>query len=249
MAILLAPVLAAGLALAPAGKQAFLQRAEPAFRERAALRLEDDFSAGLSGWRGGAEWASGWRSDAAGMVRPGKLALLTASLPLSDYEFRLVGQIDRRSLGWVFRASDLRNYYAVRVTIARPGPLPLAVLVREVVVNGVRVEHVELPLPLSIRNDTVYRVTTVARHDQFTISVNGRLVDAFHDGRHPAGGVGLFSEPGEAGRVFRVRVSHNDDLLGRICAYLSGDSADISKGEPALRKDSSWANKSASRGR
>jgi hypothetical protein len=214
------------MALLPRPRQTFVERIEPALVERSALRLEEDFSSGLSGWDGGPQWASEWAYDPAGLVRPRKLALLTDSLPLSDYQLEFVGQIEKKSLCWVFRASDLRNYYAMKITITKPGPLPLGAIVRSVVVNGATVESVQLPLPLAIRNDTLYHVTTTAYHDQFTTSVNGQIVDAFRDRRHPSGGVGLFSGPGEAARVLRVLVTHQDDWLGRICAYLFRDSAD-----------------------
>jgi hypothetical protein len=74
-------------------------------------------------------------------------------------------------------------------------------------------------LPLTVRNDTIYRVVTRVYQDGFITSVNGQVVDSFIDPRHPAGGVGLFGEPGEEARIVRVRVADRDDLIGKICAY------------------------------
>jgi len=235
-AILAVPLLVAGIALwaltKPVLRQAQVERAalvetvQVFLRERSEVLIEDDFLSGISGWDGGPEWAEGWAYGAAGFVQPRKLALLRASLPLADYRLEFLGQIDKKSLGWVFRASDLNNYYAMKITIAKPGPLPLAAIVRYTVVDGAAVDRVQLPLPLSIRNDTLYRVETSAVQDRFTTSINGQVVDTFFDRRHPSGGVGLFSGPGESSRVLWVRVAEQDDLLGRLCAYFSSDSTD-----------------------
>ena len=234
VALLALPLIGTGLAMLPWGRQTFDEKIGPWLRERSAIVLEDDFGSGLSSWGGGSGWASEWRYDQAGFIQPGKLALLSASLPLSDYRMEFVGQIEKKSLGWVFRASDLRNFYAMKITIAKPGPLPRGDIVRYVMVNGVATDRVELPLPITIGNDMLYRVETTAVEDRFTTSVNGQVVDTFRDGRHPTGGVGLFSDQGEAARVLHVRVADRDDLVGRICAYLSGDSATSKPATPPI---------------
>jgi len=191
--------------------------------QRSAIDMRDDFSTGLSGWRGDPGWAGNWAFDPAGCVRPGKLALLSASLPLSNYRLELCGQIQQKSLSWAFRASGVRNYYAMKIAITRPGPIPQAAIVRYAVVNGVAADRVQSPLPFDIRADTFYHIQTTAYGDRFVTWVNGRIVDAFSDQRHPSGGVGLFTEPGEASHILWVRVADRDDLLGRVCAYFSGD--------------------------
>jgi hypothetical protein len=132
---------------------------------------------------------------------------------------QLLGLIEKKSLGWVFRASDARNYYAVKILITRAGPIPQGALVRYAVVTGVAVDRAQMPLPVSIRNDTIYRVETSAYGDRFVISVNGQVVDTFFDRRHGSGGVGLFSGPGEVSRIWWVRVEDRADLVGRLCAY------------------------------
>lgn len=198
--------------------------------DRSEVLIEDDFLSGISGWDGGPGWANEWAYGAAGFVQPRKLALLTASLPLADYRVEFLGQIDKKSLSWVFRATDLNNYYAMKLVIARPGPLPLCAIVRYTVVDGAAVDRVQLPLSLSIRNDTLYRVETSVQQDRFTTTINGQVVDTFYDRRHPSGGVGLFSGPGESSRILWIRVAEQDDLLGRLCAYFSRDSVDRKAG-------------------
>lgn len=203
-------------------------------RGRAAMQIEEDFGSGLSGWDGGSGETVGWTSDPAGFVRPGRLALLSASRLLSNYRLEVVGLIEQRSLGWAFRASDLQNYYAMKIVIAKPGPVPQGAIVRYTVINGVAVDRVQFPLPLSVRNDTIYHIESSVYQDRFVTTVNGQVVDTFFDRRHAFGGVGLFSEPGEDARILRVRVADRDDLLGRICAYFSRNSADNPAGSPAF---------------
>ena len=193
---------------------------ESFLRQRSAIAIEEDFHAGFSGWRGEPGWDAGWGRDSTGAARPRQLALLRASLPLANYRLQVLGSIENQSLGWVIRASDSRNYYAMKITIAQPGPLPRGALVRSTVVNGAATDRVEAPLPFDIRRNTLYRVETSVSQDRFVTSVDGRVVDTFFDPRHRAGGVGLWSGPGDDSRILRVRVVAQDDWLGRTSLYL-----------------------------
>jgi hypothetical protein len=235
-AILAVPLIGFGIALsaltkppehrARVEKPTAIESVRAFLRERSELLIEDDFRSGISSWDGGPEWARSWTYGAAGSVQPRALALLRPSLPLADYRMEFLGQIEKKSLSWVFRASDLKNYYAMKITIERPGPVPLGAIVRYTMVDGAAVDRVRLPLPLSIRNDTLYRVETSATEDRFVTSINGQVVDTFFDRRHPSGGVGLFSGPDESSRVLWMRVVERDDFLGRLCAYFVNEQAD-----------------------
>ena len=210
----------------PAVVALWQQRMESRLRARAAVEIEDNFTSGLSGWDGGPAGLGDWAYDQAGLVQPGNLAILKASRSLSNYRFEFLGQIRKKGVSWAFRASDQNNYYAMRIVITRPGPLPRIALVRYAVVRGNPGARVQVPLPLTVRNDTVYRVVTRVYHDGFITSVNGQVVDSFVDRQHPAGGVGFFGAPGEEARIIRVRVADRDDLIGKTCAYFSRLSAD-----------------------
>ena len=242
VAVLGLPLLGATATLAPRIPEALhslhwqhpalARQIESRLQQRAVIEVVEDFRSGLSGWEGRPEWSEGWSYDPAGFVHPGPLALLTASRALSDYHFEFLGLIERKGIGWVFRAADLRNYYAIKIVIARAGPLPRAVLVRYVVTDGLAVEQIRLPLPITIRIGRFYRIETSAYEDRFVTSIDGRVVDAFFDGQYRTGGVGLFSEPGEDARVMALRVADRDDFLGRLCAYFLGHSADTSNEAP-----------------
>ena len=192
-----------------------------AIRGRASLKFEDDFRAGLDKWMGPSGWSRDWSYDQAGFLRPGTLGFLQKSMGLKDYRMEFMGQIERKSLGWAFRAKDENNYYVAKLTIARPGPLPIVDLVHFPVTNGKEGPKVNVALPFAVQNDTLYQVEMNIRGDQFRASVNGHVVDSWSDNLLRAGGVGFVSGKGEAARVRWIRVSDHDDVIGRVCSFLS----------------------------
>lgn len=189
-------------------------------QRRAAVELSDDFRQGLGEWSGVGEWSKGWSYDPAGFIRPRKLALYTPSLGLEDYRFEFLGAIERKALSWVFRAADVKNYYAARLEVTRGGPLPTVELVRYSVIDGRIGTRKSIPLPIQARLDTIYRVRVDVRGSDFVTTIQGQVVDVFTDDRLPRGGVGFFSESGEDARLRWIEVSHQYDMLGRLCAYL-----------------------------
>jgi hypothetical protein len=211
-----------------------LQASWAGFRQniasRAAIELQDDFRAGLSAWEGEGNWYKQWSFDKAGFVHTGPLALFQPSRAMTDYRLEFLGQIEQRSLGWVFRAKDFRNYYAAQISIQKPGPLPSVVLTRYAVIDGKEGPRTTVPLPLNVTNDSLYRVQVNVRGSDFVISIQGRVVDLWTDDRLADGGVGFFSGKGERGVLRWVEVSHQHDMLGRLCAYLAPDSVSILSG-------------------
>lgn len=189
--------------------------------DRAAIRLVDDFRSGLGAWDGEDGWARTWQYDAASFISPGKLALYSPTSGMRDYSLSFLAQIDRRSLNWVVRAADVRNYYAVRIVIVRPGPLPEAVVMRYAVINGRAERPVTLPLPLTIRQDTLFKVRMEVQGDNFTTYVQDQVVDSFTDQRLPSGAVGFFSPQGDRALLRWVSVMHQYDYVGRLCALLA----------------------------
>lgn len=190
-------------------------------RSRATFNKGDDFRSGLSAWKGGKGWQETWNVDPSGFVQPGRLALYQPTLFLNDYRLEFMGQIEKKSLGFVFRASDSNNYYATKISISRPGPLPSASIIRYAVVNGVAGEKVQLPMPILVRNDTMYRVLVTVEGEHFTTTVNGQMVDAWSDNRLKSGGVGIFSDKGEVARLRWIHVVDKDDFVGWLCSQVS----------------------------
>jgi hypothetical protein len=188
--------------------------------QRAAVSLNDDFRAGLDDWvtRPG---AAPWAYDGSGFALPVRLALYRPSMDLTDYRMEFLGQLERKGMGWVVRAADADNYEAVRLVVTRPGPLPLVDLIHYSVINGRAVDRVEKPLPLTIRTDMMFRARMDVEGDDFTLIIQGQIVDFWSDGRLKRGGIGFFCQKGEVARLRWVEVSHHYDLLGRLCAYLT----------------------------
>ncbi len=188
---------------------------------RAAVAYADDFRSGLDAWESRSNLTTSWSYDATGFVQPGPLAVFKPSIDMSDYRFEFLGEIDQKGMGCAFRAKDLNNYYALKFTVVKPGPLPLVRMVRYAVINGKEGPHVEKPLPLTVRKDMMYRVMLNVQGNDFTIMAQGQVVDFWSDSRLKSGGVGFFCGRGEKARVRWVEVSHQYDTLGRLCAYLA----------------------------
>lgn len=182
--------------------------------------MHEDFRAGISGWEGFKAVGQDWTTDA-GRVRPATLRLWKPSTSMSDYELEFMGQIERKGIDWAFRASDLRNYYATKLIITKPGPLPNAGLVRFIVLDGRERERVELPLPLNLQRGVDYKVRLSVRGSRFLTSVNGQLVSSWTDSRLSRGGVGFFSESGESSLVKWVSISERDSLVSRLVSHFS----------------------------
>ncbi|HEY6391329.1 MAG TPA: hypothetical protein VIX89_08630 [Bryobacteraceae bacterium] len=188
---------------------------------RAAVAYADDFRSGLDAWESRSNLTTSWSYDATGFVQPGPLAVFKPSIDMADYRFEFLGEIDQKGMGCAFRAKDLNNYYALKFTVVKPGPLPMVRMVRYAVINGKEGPHVEKPLPLTVRKDMLYRVMLNVQGSDFTIMAQGQVVDFWSDDRLKRGGVGFFCGRGEKARLRWVEVSHQYDTLGRLCAYLA----------------------------
>jgi hypothetical protein len=189
--------------------------------QRAAVALTDDFRSGLSNWEGSGDWGDTWSYDGAGFVRPGSIAILTPSKELTDYKMELLGQIEKRSLGWVVRARDDKNHYALRLLVTEPGPVPIVVVQRYPVIEGKAGPVSTKRLRMELRNDTVYRVQTEVRGNDFWVGVQDQVVDSWTEERLPFGGIGLFGGKGDQARVRWIGLWHQYDTIGRMCAFLA----------------------------
>ena len=129
----------------------------------------------------------------------------------------------------MYRASDTRNYYAMKLVASKPGPAAVYSIIRYAVIDGHQRLKIQLPLPITASSKTMFRVRQEIRNSQFTTYLDGRLVDAWSDATLTRGGVGFFADPGEAAYIRWVEVAHNNDTLGRLCAYLAASSPDAAR--------------------
>lgn len=191
-------------------------------QDRAAVYLDHDFSKGLDGWYGARDWAKSWNRDAAsGFVRAGQLALYRPSQRFSDYRLEFLAQIDGESIGWVYRAPDLQNYYATRLVVLKPGPLPSMALVRYQVVAGQETERVQIPVRTVMHNGRPYRIQQDVSGHGFTTSIEGEVIDFWTDDRLRTGGVGFFGGKEDTPHIYWMKLTHHDDFWGKLCATIA----------------------------
>jgi hypothetical protein len=189
--------------------------------DRAAVALDEDFRSGLDDWTNRDDATAAWSFDATGFVRPGPLALYRPSMNLTDYQMQFLGVIDKQALSWVVRAADFDNFYVVKLMVLKSGPLPTIGVVRYAVVDGKADSRVDTIAAIDARTDMLYRVRLDLHGDDFALSVQGQMVDSWSEPRLRRGGIGFFSARGEESRVRWVQVTHQYDMLGRLCAYLA----------------------------
>ena len=134
---------------------------------------------------------------------------------------QFLGMIGEKSMSWVARAEDFQNYYVIELVVLKGGPLPKIGLTRYAVINGKPVDRVDRPVPISARNDTIYRVRMDVHGSDFTVEVQGQMVDSWTETRLKRGGIGFFTGRGEKSSIRWVNITHQYDVLGRLCAYLA----------------------------
>ncbi|HEY1217830.1 MAG: hypothetical protein ABSE42_20680 [Bryobacteraceae bacterium] len=208
----------------------FVNRVRSAVTRRAEVHLSDGFHNGMAAWGAAPNsWAQGWARHPEGYVTPGKLALFRPTLRYTDYRLEFFGQIESKSLDWAVRASDDANYYAMKFAADGPGPRAVVSMIHYPVVAGVKGTRVTTPLNIMIHEHTAYHVAVDVHGDRITTSIEGEEVDSFVDGTLARGGVGFFADAGEQARVYWIKVSKNEDWLGRVCAFLSGGNSDTAQ--------------------
>ena len=195
-----------------------------AIANRAAVTIGDTMQAGMQSWGAPAKsWAPGWVRNADGYVHPGDLALFSPTLGYKDYRLEFFGQIENKSMDWVVRAKDKQNYYAMKFTVVEAGLRPIIAMAHYPVVQGRKGHKVETPLSVMMHRNSPVHVAIDVQGNRLTAMVEGQQVDSWTDDLLPTGGVGFFSETGERARLYWMKVSKNQDWLGTICSYLSGD--------------------------
>jgi hypothetical protein len=189
--------------------------------ERAAVALDEDFRSGLDDWNSRSGDATGWSYDATGFVKPGPLALYAPSQGLTNYQMQFLGMIGKKSMSWVVRAADFDNFYVVKLVERKGGPLPEIGVTRYAVINGKAQDRVDTTVAISARPEMMYLVRMDVKGNDFSMWVQDQMVDSWSEPRLPRGGVGFYSAKGEESLVRWVQITHQYDMLGRLCAYLA----------------------------
>lgn len=149
-------------------------------------------------------WSTEWASDAGGSRRGRQITLYRPSVGMTDYQLQFTGQIESKALGWVFRASDTKNYYAMKIENIRPGAMALT---HFAVVEGRESSYSQRPLSIDARPGASYRVKLDVSGPRFTVLMGGEPVDFWTDNRLKAGAVGFMNERDERGATSSVQFS------------------------------------------
>jgi hypothetical protein len=153
-------------------------------------------------------WVQAWGGDPLNAHAGRQITIYRPSLKLSDYRIEFQGQIDNKSLGWVFRAADPNNYYAMKLAIVAPGASRGLALIKSVVRNGRETEAGRVSLNIQTRSDATYSIRTDVRGLKFSTYVQGQPVDVWTDNQLPSGGVGFLNERLERARIKSVSIAY-----------------------------------------
>lgn len=190
------------------------QKLRSVFSDSTKINLRQDFRMGMGDWVASASNSTDY---VAGALKTDRLKLWKPSMKLADYQMEFQAAVERKAVGWAFRASDLGNYYATKIHVSDKGGR--AEIERFISVGGNQVERVRLPIPVNVRPDTLYRVRVRVKGDQFLTSVDGQVVDMWRDRRLKKGGIGFFAEKGESASVRWVSLSEPEGFLSRLFAF------------------------------
>jgi hypothetical protein len=153
-------------------------------------------------------WVEGWGGDPTGLHGGRQITIYRPSLKLSDYRLEFQGSIDAKSVGWVFRAADPENYYAMKLMTVSSGLSPKVALYKYLVANGKQTQVGRVPIDLAVQPDTVFNVRLDVRGPQFTTYIQGQQVDSWTDDQLKIGGAGFLNEREERGKVKSVSIRY-----------------------------------------
>ena len=233
--------------LDPAVKKGFLARAGDAFgemvRSSTPITLRQSFPSGniKDSALSAKDWATVHLASSGKIDDPrdwlGKsrtnlssLRLWKNSSALHNYQIEFQGTLEKSSLSWAFRASENGDYYAAKLSIIRPGPLPNAGLLRYSMVGGREWDRMQLPVPATLERGGQYRVRLSVQDDHFITYLNGQMISSWTDDRLRHGGIGFFDDPDDPQKISWVSLSERDSFLGRMLAHFS---LLVVPGEPA----------------
>jgi hypothetical protein len=194
----------------PTGLIAWLENLLPGDKP---VRLRTDLASDLAGWIG-----NGGKAITGVGFSPGSLRLWKPTLKSKDYDWTFQAAIEKKGMGWAYRASDPAHYYASRILLAKPGVLSGATIVRYGLDGEKTFRRTELPLPIPLHRDRRYDITVQVRGDLFRTWIDGRLVDEWSDRQYRSGGVGLFASSDEVAHVTRTDFNEIKGILSRWMA-------------------------------
>ena len=146
--------------------------------------------------------------------------------------------------GW-FGPAIRKNYYAMKFKVVEPGLRPIIAMVHYTVLGGKQGRRVEIPLSVMVHNNEPYHVAVEVKGNRMVTSIEGQEIDSFTDNTLTSGGVGFFADAGEKARLYWMRVTANNDFVGRVCAYVAAALGQESPAAARLqtRRSPAWASR------
>lgn len=157
---------------------------------------------------GAESWETASAGDTAGIARRRVISHYKPAASKRDYIFEFTGQIEQRSMGWVFRMKDARNYYCLKLEKKGDGPAATAQLVKFAVVNGEEQAHRLVQLRDPVAPGMPLKIRLDVRGQSFSTQINGKHVDVWIDSQLASGSVGFSNESGERAVIRTVKVSY-----------------------------------------
>ncbi len=142
----------------------------------------------------------------AGFKQSRQLVFYRPSLSATDARMEFTWNLSSPSVGWIFRAKDRSNYYAMRVKVLKPGPSPTLGVEHFTVFNGAEGLRSEKVLILS-RNDPTLRIRMEIAGPAFTLYMQGSAFEYWNDTRLTVGALGFFEEWNQASDIQSVRMT------------------------------------------
>ncbi len=142
----------------------------------------------------------------AGFNRSRRLVVFRPSRKAGDCRFEFDWKPDSQGIGWVFRANNTSNYYAMRINLLKERSVRTLRLEHLAVYGGVESTRGEKVFERSI-SDPVLRIRTEISGPTFTVYLGGAAVEYWIDTRLPSGGLGFFEERTQRLDVESVRMS------------------------------------------
>jgi hypothetical protein len=153
-------------------------------------------------------WVEDWGGDPTGLHVGRQITIYRPSLKLSDYRLEFQASIDAKSIGWVFRAADPDNYYAMKLMTVSSGLSTKVALFKYLVANGRQTQVGRVPIDLAVQPDTVFDIRVDVRGPHFTTYIQGQQVDSWTDDQLKIGGAGFLNEREERGKVKSVSIRY-----------------------------------------
>jgi hypothetical protein len=197
---------------------------------RSGVQFTEDFTTRFDKWEGRRAPEESWKVDDVGFVIPGELAVYRPSSKMKDYHLEFLGTLDPKALSWAFRVKDFENYFVAKIIVVKPGSLPGLAVERYAVIGGREGPHRINPISLTIRGQSMLKVSMNANGPDFDVRIDGRIVDSWSDSRIEAGGIGFFNAKGDSSKIRWMKVEYQYDILGRVCSWFA-DSPVIQQGK------------------